>query len=72
MKSKKDDGFPYYRLVDTGNYPSKEIKDFVKRRVGGLAEHSQCQRPLIDLLANAYVLGMQDTLDLLKHKGEIE
>jgi len=56
---------PYYVLG--GQIPvSREALDFCRRRVGGLtAWGGVSTRPLIDLLANAYVLGLADAAEAL-------
>jgi hypothetical protein len=45
---------------------SDEQRKFMHRRVGGLLHYSEVQRPLIDLIANAYLLGLIDAQEVIR------
>ena len=59
---KHEEGHPHYK---TGRdlKISREQRDFARRRIGGLATFGESHRPSIDLLANAYVLGLKDAIE---------
>ena len=67
-KPKGNEGHPYYDLG--GLEPiDREHADFCERRVGGLLAFSEAHRPLKELLANAYWLGLQDTVEAYMAQG---
>jgi hypothetical protein len=66
MKNNKD-GMPYYKLMTGLKIPRDQLA-VIKRRVGGLACFDQSHRPLLSILANAYVLGCIDAIDVMNEK----
>jgi hypothetical protein len=54
---------PYYRTRGVIHIAPEEA-DFVRRRIGGLLDGGAANVRLIDLLANAYVLGIKDAADV--------
>ena len=62
---KLPDGMPYFRLT-IGEPVPRKFWDFAKRRIGELATYYEMsKRPVLDLLANAYHLGMTDAVDAM-------
>lgn len=61
---------PYYELGGhTAVTPAQ--RDFCQRRVGGLTEWCETSsRPLVDLLANAYFLGLSDATETFSSRDE--
>lgn len=58
--------YPYYELEPHPSWKiPKEIVDLARRRTGGLLSYRQASRPLYDILANAYLLGVADSIDIL-------
>ncbi len=59
---------PYDALGEI--YPVRPAeRALMHRRVGGLLQDSEHHRPLIDLLANAYAMGMADAVDVMAHRN---
>ena len=50
---------------------SREHADFCSRRVGFLATFQEAHRPLLELLANAYWLGVQDAVEAYVAQGVV-
>jgi hypothetical protein len=67
-RTDREAGVPYYALGGLEAVP-KEQADLCERRVGGLATWQESRRPLRELLANAYWLGCQDTVEMYTSKG---
>ena len=66
MRAKKHDEYPFYRLEARQSMKVPEaLVDLARRRVGGLVSFDQSRRSLIDILANAYLIGMDDAVDVL-------
>ena len=71
-KPKGPPGHPYYELGGTVRV-TREMHDLAKRRVGGLTAWSEVScRSLSDLLANAYLLGLQDAADSFARQPALE
>ena len=54
---------PYDLLVlenRVSNFQLHQVYSIAKTRIGGLADYSQSSRPLIAILANAYLIGLED------------
>jgi hypothetical protein len=56
-------GYPYYEQGHGHESVTKAQADFLRRRVGSLATFQCASTPLIDLLANAYLWGLQDAVE---------
>lgn len=67
-KPKGPEGHPYYALGGL-EAVTREQADFCARRVGGLLTFSEAHRPLKELLANAYWLGLQDAVEMYVRQG---
>lgn len=59
---KPNNGHPYYELGGQMKIGRKQA-DFCRRRVGGLLTLMELHRPLPELLANAYALGLADAAE---------
>lgn len=59
-------GYPYYKLEPRATWKiPRDVVDIARRRVGGLITFDQVtRRKLIDILANAYLLGLLDAADV--------
>ena len=68
-KPKGETGHPYYTLAPGNQAVSLEQRDFMRRRIGGLLNYADLTtRPMIDLLANAYLFGLEDATEHLTIK----
>lgn len=66
MRSKKHHEYPFYRLEARPSMKvPKALVDLARRRVGGLVSFDQSRRSLRDILANAYLIGMADAMEVL-------
>ena len=61
----KRSGYPYYQISMGPEIP-REFYELIKRRVGGLISFSTGHKPLIYLLANAYLFGLKDAMQVLE------
>ena len=62
-KVKSPNGFPYYEQGHGRETVTRAQADYLRRRVGSLATFQCSSTPLIDLLANAYLWGLQDAVE---------
>lgn len=68
--------YPYYEVTKEDRIPRDRLLSayaVARRRINGLlADYTQANRPLIDLLANAYLIGVEDGAFLVYDKIEKE
>lgn len=58
-------GMPFYDLGGMIQVTAEQ-RDLMRRRVGGLTQWSEAStRSLVDLLTNAYLLGLTDAADVI-------
>lgn len=68
MRLKPEPGYPFYELRNDWKIP-RELLDIAKRRVGGLSQFDAAKRmSLVHLLANAYLLGLSDGIDIFQQE----
>lgn len=70
MKKNDLDGYPYYRIIITGDRIPKTFIDFCRRRIGALATFDYARQSRLDVLATAYMLGLKDAVDYVNLKPE--
>ena len=68
-RTPRPDGHPFYRLTGMVQVTAEQ-RDFMRRRIGGLLSFSTGSTPLIDLLANAYMIGVEDAVATIARRAD--